>query len=151
MDPKIIKAAKEIPMRLKEIVTGMFEESAPTLRAGVAGLRSSLAKVENYLNDVEKEHLASSASAKAERAAAPTAKPGRKKRRGSKRFKTGDFVLTKLTENPKGLRPTNIAKMLSEAAPGAHKNSLSVVNSTLARLKAQKKASNKNGVWTRSK
>ena len=59
MDPKIVKMAKEIPSKLKEVMNSMFEASEPALRSGVSGLRQSLSKLDSYLADVEKEHLGS--------------------------------------------------------------------------------------------
>ena len=65
-----------------------------------------------------------------------------------KRFKTGPFIITTLKKSKEGMRPVEVAQALSEAAPGAHKSAISVVNTTLARLKEQGHVVNKDGVWS---
>ena len=139
MDPKTIKAAKEIPDRLKEIVDSMFQESKPALRTGVSGLRGALSKIETYLEQVEKEHLGSAA-----------AKAGKKtgKRKGAKRkttkkrtkpFAISAFVLKTLGASKKPMKAVAVAAKLKEAAPGKYGDPSSTVHNTLARLRDQKK------------
>ena len=148
MDPKLVKLAKEVPSRLKQIMNDMFEASEPALRTGVSTLRQSLSKLDTYLQQVEKEHLGSATTtAKAAPTTGVTVKKTRR-RRGGKRFQTGPFVVDTLKRNPKGLRPVDVAKALSQAAPGQHKSALSVVNSTLARLKGLGTVQNRKGIWS---
>ena len=146
MDVKIVKTAKELPAQLKSVWDSMFEQSEHALRVSVTALRSSLGKLENYLKEVEKEHLGASAAAAAT-GPAPKAAPVRKRRRRGKRFPTGDFVIAELGKSPKGVRPRIVADALMKQAPGRHKDPLAVVNTTLKRLKDQKQAVNLGGVW----
>ena len=57
MDPKIVKMAKDVPARLRNVMESMFEQSQPALRSGVSTLRDSLKKLDSYLSAVEREHL----------------------------------------------------------------------------------------------
>ena len=59
MEPKLVRMAKEIPGRLKDVMNSMFEASEPALRTGVSTLRRSLSKLDSYLQQVEREHLGS--------------------------------------------------------------------------------------------
>ena len=144
MDPRIAKVAKDIPAMLRRVSNDMFDEATPALRTGVNAVRDALRKVERYLGEVESVHLGSAPATKA----APPAKGARgKRRRGKRRFMIGDFLVEKLTENPKGMRPKDLATLVAEAAPGRHKDPASITHTTLARLRAMKKVTNRDGVW----
>ena len=138
MDPKTIKAAKEIPDRLKQIVDSMFQESKPALRTGVSGLRGALSKIETYLEQVEKEHLGRTAA----RAGKKTAKRKGAKKKAKKKtkpFAISQFVLDTLKKSKKSMKAVAVAAKLEEAVPGKYGDTSGTVHNTLARLRDQKK------------
>ena len=237
MTGDVIAASRAIPVQLAAVVTSMFEESSSALREAVAGLKTSLSKVQRYVDSVEvppakagrKPGVSASTSAEVptvtrrrrksgrfpistfvlnelrnagkamrpvELAARLSEKTGRAKesamanintllsrlrqakkvtsknglysatgsaqsattsiappkttgkRRQGKKFMIGEFIVTTLTKNSKGMRPVDLAKLVAEAAPGRHKDTQSITSTTLARLRQQKHVANKNGVWT---
>ena len=56
MNPKIVKLAKELPDRLKDVMNSMFEQSQPALRSGVLALRDSVRRLDAYLGEIEGEY-----------------------------------------------------------------------------------------------
>jgi len=141
MDPKTISAAKAIPGQFRELLGALFDESKGALKQGVGSLRLSLGKVEKYLDEIEREHITPEGPS--------TSKATKKKgtRRRGKRFPIAEFVMSQLSMKSTGMRPKDIAAAVKKEAPGAHKDAGAVVNSTLARLREQKKVKNLNGVW----
>ena len=149
MDPKIVKMAKDIPSKLKDVMNSMFEASEPALRSGVSTLRQSLSRLESYLADVEKEHLGGTEKpAGAAGANVGKARPGRRRRRRGARFGTSEFVLNELSQSSKGMRPVEVAEKLAAATGRDRKSALSNINTTLARLKAQGLTRSADGLWT---
>ena len=98
MDPKTIAAAKAIPREFKDLMDALFDESKGALRQGVGSLRKSLGRLEDYLQQVEEQHLGSGQARKTTKKRAP-------RRRRSKRFPIAEFVLSQLQKNSKGMRP----------------------------------------------
>ena len=153
MDPKIIKAAKEVPAQLKSIVDSMFEESKPALRTGVSGLRGALSKIETYLQEVEQEHLGTAVATRPTRAKATkrsatkkrTAK--RKARKTGKQFAISAFVLKTLGASKKPMKAAAVTVKLAEAAPGKHADASGAVHHTLQRLKTQGKVKRMKAGW----
>ena len=144
MDPKIVKEAKQVPERLKDIVTSMFNDSKPALRSGVAGLRQGLGRIEHYLQEVEAEHLGSKVPAQARTKAKATKKAAAKKKvskrtskKTNKLFAISEFVLKTLGAGRKPMKPADIAAKLAAAAPGQHRDPAGTVSRTLDRLKNQ--------------
>src|SRR5260221_3988057 len=101
MDLKIVNVVKQMPSQLKSVWDSMFEQSEHALRVSVTALRGSLGKLEDYLTEVEREHLASTTTATsgAKAARATTGKKRRRKRRGQ--FGISEFILAELAKNPK--------------------------------------------------
>ena len=64
------------------------------------------------------------------------------------KFLIGEFLVTTLSANPRGMRPVELAKLVAEAAPGRHKDPQAITSTTLARLKAHKQVTNSNGIWS---
>ena len=152
MDPKIIKTAKEVPARLKDIVDSMFEESKPTLRTGVSGLRQALGRIESYLEQVEQEHLGSTPTRAKKRTGKEKAtakkKSARKKaKKTGKQFPISKFVLDTLANGKKPMKAADIAAKLSEAAPGKHADASAATYKTLGRLKSQGKVKRTKAGW----
>ena len=56
MDLKIVNVVKQMPSQLKNVWNSMFEQSEHALRVSVTALRGSLGKLEDYLQQVEREH-----------------------------------------------------------------------------------------------
>lgn len=155
MDPRIARVAKEIPALLKRVSNDMFDEATPALRTGVAAARDALRKLEGFLGEVERVHLGAAAAAAAPAAAGRPAKAakaakGTRRRRGGN-FPIAEFLNARLAENPRGMRPADLAKLVRAAAPGKHKDASAIVHTTLARLRAQKKVVNRDGIWSAAK
>ena len=75
----------------------------------------------------------------------------KKAKRSGRGFPIADFVFDKLAENPKGLRAAQIAKLLVEAAPGAHVDPSAAASKTLTRLRNLGQVKNKDAIWTITK
>ena len=139
MNSGATKAAQSIPDQVEGI------------HRSVAELCESLAQVDGLLQsmaDLARAGVIGGSGAAATAAGAEgTHKVVRRGRRRGKLFPTGAFTMNLLGRSTKGLRPRDIADALRQAAPGAHKNALSLVNTTLGRLRIQKKAVNSGGIW----
>lgn len=156
MDSKIVQVVREMPAQLKSVWDGMFEQSEHALRSSVAVLRGSLGRLEDYLREVEREHLPAVQQMAAEQQ--PTPSPvlsgarGKvvsiNRRRRRVRFPSGEFILQTLKAHPGGIRPADIARALAAAAPGQHNSTVSIVNTTLARLSALGQTKRlRPGIW----
>lgn len=142
MDPKTVKAAKEIPGRLKDVMNSMFEQSQPALRSAVTVLRDSLKKLDGYLSEVEREHLGRSGTSAAKAPAMKSAgqasgKASGKRRR--KRFPISEFVLAELAKAGRPLRPKDLAERLAEETGRSKESASANIHTLLGRLLQQRK------------
>ena len=148
MDPKIVKMAKEIPARLKDVMNSMFDASEPAFRSGVSTLRQSLARLDHYLAEVEADHLGSTSgrgtTTRVGQGSAPTEKVVRRRRKRG-RFAITEFVMNELHAAGKPMRPVELAAKLAEATGRAKDNALSNINTLLFRLRENKMVASSDG------
>src|SRR5204863_8705656 len=57
MPARMVKVVKGMPAQLKQIWDSMIEQSEHAVRASVSALRGSVDKLDEYLKELEREHV----------------------------------------------------------------------------------------------